>query len=54
MSLFTHREKLALLRSQLAEAQTQEQRDQILKDLAEEEGKDGIIGLLFTEPKDAH
>ena len=54
MNLFTHREKLALLRSQLSEAQTQEQRDQILKDLAEEEAKDGIIGLLFRKPKDVH
>ena len=54
MSLFTHRERLALLRSELSEAQTREQRDEILKLLAEEEAKDGIIGLLFRKPKDAH
>jgi hypothetical protein len=54
MSLFTRREKLALLRSQLSEAQTQEQREEILKLLAEEETKDGIIGLLFSKPKDVH
>jgi len=29
MNLFTHRERLALFRSQLSEAQTEEQRDQI-------------------------
>jgi len=54
MNLFTHRERLALLKSQLSEAQTQEQREEILKLLAEEEAKDGIIGLLFRKPKDVH
>jgi hypothetical protein len=54
MNLFTHRERLALLQSQLSEAQTQEQREEILKLLAEEETKDGIIGLLFRKPKDVH
>ena len=54
MDLLTHREKLALLRHRLSEARTQERRDQILKDLAEEEAKDGIIGLLFRKPKDVH
>ena len=54
MDLLTHREKLALLRHRLSEAQTQEQREEILRLLAAEVARDGIIGVLFRKPKDAH
>jgi hypothetical protein len=54
MGFFTHREKLALFRNRLADAQTKEEREQILKLLAEEEAKDGIVALLLGRFKDAH
>ena len=54
MSLLTHNEKLALFRYRLYEAQTQEERQEILRLLAKEEAKDGIIGVLFRKPTDAH
>jgi hypothetical protein len=53
MSLFTHRERLALFRNRISEAQTQEEREQILRLLAEEEAKDGIIAILMGRSKDA-
>jgi len=53
MSLFIRREKVALLRNQLSEAQTQEVREEILRLLAQEEAKDGIIAILMGRLKDA-
>jgi hypothetical protein len=53
MSLFTHRERLALFRNQLSEARTQEQRQVILRLLAAEEAKDGIIAVLMGKSEDA-
>jgi len=52
-SLFTHGERLALFRNRLSEAQTQEQREEILRLLAEEEAKDGIIAVLMRKTKNA-
>jgi hypothetical protein len=54
MGLFTHREKVALFRNRLSEAKTQEQREEILRLLAEEEeAKDGIIAVLMGKMKGA-
>ena len=51
--LLTHREKIALFRRRLSEAQTQEERKEILKLLAKEEAKDGIVAFLLGRSKDA-
>jgi hypothetical protein len=52
MGLLTHREKLALFRHRLSEAQTQEEREEILRLIAAEEAaRDGIIGVLFRNQK---
>jgi hypothetical protein len=53
MNLFTHSQRLALFRNQLSEARTREQREEILRLLAAEEAKDGIIAVLMGKPKDA-
>ena len=53
MGLLTHGEKLALFRHRLSEAQTQEEREEILKLLAKEEAKDGIIAFLLRPSKKA-
>jgi|tagenome__1003787_1003787.scaffolds.fasta_scaffold20970498_6 hypothetical protein len=45
MDLLTHREKLALLRHGLAEAQTKEERQEILRLLAKEEAQDGGVSI---------
>jgi hypothetical protein len=44
MDRFIRRENLALFRKRLAEATTEEQRKVILKLLAEEEAKGGVLG----------
>jgi len=51
MRLLTHREKLTLYRHRLAEAQTQEDREKILRLLAKEEAKDGIVAYLLGTSK---
>ena len=53
VSLFTHRERLALFRNRLSEAQTQEQREEILRLLAEEEAKGRHNRCSDGKPKDA-
>jgi hypothetical protein len=45
--------KVALFRNRLSEAKTQEKREEILKLLAEEEAKDGIIAALLGKSKGA-
>ena len=47
MGLLTHREKLTQLRHRLSEAQTQQEREEILRLLAKEEAKDGIVAFLL-------
>ncbi|HVI78904.1 MAG TPA: hypothetical protein VM715_12230 [Candidatus Acidoferrum sp.] len=51
MRLLTHREKLTLYRRRLAEAQTKEEREKILRLLAKEEAKDGIVAYLLGTSK---
>src|SRR3954451_15561272 len=51
MRLLTHREKLTLSRRRLAEAQTKEEREKILRLLAKEEAKDGIVAYLLGTSK---
>src|SRR4051794_7316720 len=53
MRLLTHREKLTLYRHRLAEAQTQEEREKILRLLAKEEAKDGIGAYLLGTSKNS-
>lgn len=47
MGLLTHREKLGLLRRRLAEAQSKRERDEVLKLLAQEEAKHGVVAFLL-------
>jgi len=53
MSLLTHGEKLALFRHQLSEAQTREEREEILRLLAKEEAKDGVVAFLLGASKNS-
>lgn len=53
MRLLTHREKLALYRRELAAAQTPEERQRILRLLAKEEAKDGIVAYLLGTSKNS-
>ena len=53
MRLFTHRDKLALLRHQLSGAQTPEQFKEILRLMEAEEAKDGIIAILMGRRNEA-
>ena len=47
MDLLTHREKLALFRHRLSEAQSKPEREEILKLLAKEEAKEGVVAFLL-------
>jgi hypothetical protein len=53
MGLLTHREKLTQLRHRLSEAQTQQEREEILRLLAKEEANDGIVAFLLGTSKNS-
>jgi hypothetical protein len=53
MGLLTHREKLTQLQHQLSEAQSQQEREEILRLLAKEEAKDGIVAFLLGTSKNS-
>ena len=53
MGLLTHREKLTQLQNRLSEAQTQQEREEILRLVAKEEAKDGVVAFLLGTSKNS-